>query len=43
MDWPALFITYGYLLLFLILLIEGQPFIIIAGFLVSLGYFDRFW
>lgn len=43
MDWQALFSTYGYLLLFLVLLIEGQPFIIFAGFLVTLGYFKFGW
>ena len=31
MDWPALFAHYGYWLLFAILLIEGQPFIILTG------------
>lgn len=43
MDWQTLFSHYGYLLLFLILLIEGQPFIIFAGFLVSLGLFKFGW
>lgn len=36
MDWIALFSDYGYLLLFFVLLVEGQPFLIFAGFLVSL-------
>lgn len=42
MDWQSLFQQYGYLLLFLILIVEGQPFIILAGFLVSLNYFN-YW
>ncbi|MBU1131161.1 DedA family protein [Patescibacteria group bacterium] len=43
MDWQSLFSSYGYLLLFLILLIEGQPFIIFAGFLISLGVLKLSW
>jgi membrane protein DedA with SNARE-associated domain len=42
MDWQSLLQQYGYFLLFFILIIEGQPFIILAGFLVYLGYFS-FW
>jgi len=42
MNWLDLFHDYGYLLLFLTLMFEGQPFMLLAGFLVSLHYFN-FW
>lgn len=42
MDWYSLLSSYGYLLLFLVLLVEGQPFVIFTGFLISIGLF-KFW
>lgn len=42
MDWQSIFQIYGYPLLFVLLALEGQPFMLLAGFLVSLGYFN-FW
>jgi len=43
MDWQTFFTTYGYLALFVILLIEGQPFIIFGGFLAAQGYLKLEW
>ncbi|MBU1037038.1 DedA family protein [Patescibacteria group bacterium] len=43
MDWTSLFQHYGYIILFLALLIEGQSVIILSGFFAYLGYFNFYF